>query len=40
MENPKESRKDFLLEAFRMEAKKSSNVTHYQFWCHDNKPIE
>lgn len=40
MENPKESRKDFLLEAFRAEAKKSSNVTHYQFWRHDNKPIE
>ncbi|OWK72771.1 transposase [Flavobacteriaceae bacterium JJC] len=40
MENPKESRKDFLLEAFRKEAEKSSNVTHYQFWRHDNKPIE
>lgn len=40
MENPKESRKDFLLEAFRTEGKKSSNITHYQFWRHDNKPIE
>ncbi|WP_332031166.1 REP-associated tyrosine transposase [Kaistella sp.] len=40
MENPKESRKDFLLEAFRTEAKKSSNVKNYQFWRHDNKPIE
>lgn len=40
MEHPKESRKDFLLEAFRKEAEKSSNVTHYQFWRHDNKPIE
>ena len=29
-ENPKESRKEF----------KSSNVTNYQFWRHDNKPIE
>jgi REP element-mobilizing transposase RayT len=40
MENPKESRKEFLLDAFRKEAITSSNVTHYQFWRHDNKPIE
>jgi REP element-mobilizing transposase RayT len=39
-ENPKESRKEFLLEFFKNEAKKSSNVKHYQFWRHDNKPIE
>ena len=39
-EHPKESRKDFILEAFRKEAEKSSIVTHYQFWRHDNKPIE
>lgn len=39
-ENPKESRKEFLLEAFKKEAEKSSNVTLYQFWRHDNKPIE
>ncbi|WP_304344206.1 transposase [Chryseobacterium koreense] len=39
-ENPKESRKEFLLEAFKKEAEKSSNVTLYQFGRHDNKPIE
>ncbi|NLZ94962.1 MAG: transposase [Bacteroidales bacterium] len=39
-ENPQESRKDFLLEHFRKAAKQSSNVKNYQFWQHDNKPIE
>ncbi len=39
-ENPKESRKEFLLDFFRNEGEKSPNVTHYQFWRHDNKPIE
>ena len=40
IENPKESRKEFLLEQFRKAAEKSSNVHDYQFWRHDNKPIE
>ena len=39
-ENPKESRKEFLLDYFQKEAEKSSNVYRYQFWRHDNKPIE
>ncbi|WP_394354333.1 REP-associated tyrosine transposase [Flavobacterium pokkalii] len=39
-ENPRESRKEFLLDFFKKEADKSSNVKHYQFWRHDNKPIE
>ena len=39
-ENPKESRKEFLLDYFKKEAEKSSNVKHFQFWRHDNKPIE
>ena len=39
-ENPKESRKEFLLEKFKNAAQKSSNVNKYQFWRHDNKPIE
>ena len=39
-ENSRESRKEFLLDFFRKEADKSSNVKHYQFWRHDNKPIE
>jgi len=38
--NPKESRKEFLLEKFKNAAQKSSNVYKYQFWRHDNKPIE
>lgn len=30
-ENPRESSKEFLLDFFRKEVAKSSNVTHYQF---------
>ena len=39
-ENPRESRKESLLDSFKKEAAKSSNTTNYQFWRHDNKPIE
>ena len=39
-ENVRESRKEFLLGYFKQEASKSSNTTNYQFWRHDNKPIE
>ncbi|MBF7089944.1 transposase [Flavobacterium sp. ALJ2] len=39
-ENPRESREEFLMDFFKKEAEKSSNVKHYQFWRHDNKPIE
>lgn len=39
-ENPKESRREFLLERFKKAAASSSNVRHNQFWRHDNKPIE
>ena len=39
-ENPRESRREFLLNYFSEEAKKSSNVNQFQFWRHDNKPIE
>ncbi|MFA6360816.1 MAG: transposase [Dysgonamonadaceae bacterium] len=39
-ENPQESRKEVLLEQFRKAANETSNVKHYQFWQHDNKPIE
>ena len=38
--NPKESRKEYLLKQFLKAASKSSNVNKYQFWRHDNKPIE
>ena len=36
----KQSRREFSLDFFKKEAEKSSNVKHYQFWRHDNKPIE
>ncbi|MEZ4796159.1 MAG: transposase [Flavobacteriaceae bacterium] len=39
-ESPTESRKEFLLEQFKKAASKSSNVNKFQFWRHDNKPIE
>jgi REP element-mobilizing transposase RayT len=39
-DNPKESRREFLLEQFSKAADKTSNVKNYQFWRHDNKPIE
>src|SRR5690554_5950375 len=35
-ENPRESRKEFLMEQFKIAAAKSSNVKKYQFWRHDN----
>ncbi len=40
IDNPKESRKEWMLEQFKKAAVKSSNVYDYQFWSHDNKPIE
>lgn len=39
-ENPQESRKKWLLSEFLKAGKESSNVKKYQFWRHDNKPIE
>lgn len=39
-ENPEESRKEFYLNQFLKAGKKSSNVVQYQFWSHDNHPIE
>ncbi len=39
-DNPKESRRECLLEQFIKAGGKSSNVKKYQFWRHDNKPIE
>jgi len=39
-ENPKESRREWLLEQFMKAGVKSSNVKQYQFWRHDNKPKE
>lgn len=39
-ENIEDVRKDFLLDQFLKAGSKSSNVKIYQFWQHDNKPIE
>ena len=39
-ENPKESRKEWLLKQFKKAAGLCSNVNENQFWRHDNKPIE
>lgn len=39
-ENPQESRKKFLLDKFREAGSKKSNVNQFQFWMHDNHPIE
>ena len=39
-DNPQESRKEFLLEHFSKAGTRSSNVKDYQFWQHDNHPIE
>ncbi len=39
-DNPQESRKEWLLNQFEEAGKKSGNVKRYQFWRHDNKPIE
>lgn len=38
--NPRESRKENLLQQFKLAGEKTSNVKTYQFWRHDNKPIE
>lgn len=38
--NPREGRKEVLLKQFKLSASKTSNVKNYQFWRHDNKPIE
>jgi REP element-mobilizing transposase RayT len=40
VEKPQESRKTWLLEQFKKAGLASSNVREYQFWRHDNKPIE
>lgn len=39
-ESPLENRKEFFLNRFAEEAKRSSNVHQFQFWQHDNHPIE
>ncbi|MBL7772127.1 MAG: transposase [Chitinophagaceae bacterium] len=38
--NKKESRREWLLWMMKRAGMKSSNVKNYQFWQHNNKPIE
>jgi REP element-mobilizing transposase RayT len=40
IENSQESRNEWLLEQLKKAEMASSNVRDYQFWRHDNKPIE
>ena len=40
LENPKESRQEWLLELFKEAGKTKQNIDNYQFWQHHNKPIE
>jgi len=40
MNNPAEKRSAWLLEQFKEAADNSSNVKNFQFWQHDNHPIE
>ena len=40
MENEKESRKKWMLWMFERAAKKKGNVSYFQFWQHNNNPIE
>tara|TARA_R110002049_G_scaffold70608_5_gene182364 strand:+ start:172 stop:516 length:345 start_codon:yes stop_codon:yes gene_type:complete len=38
--NPQESRKELLLRLFERAGMEKANVSKYQFWQHQNKPIE
>ncbi len=38
--NPKESRREWMLEVFRREGAKNSRNSEYQFWRQDNQPME
>jgi REP element-mobilizing transposase RayT len=38
--NPRESRKEWMIQQFQTAADHTSNTTQYQFWRHDNHPTE
>ncbi len=40
LNNPQESRKDWMIKAFKRNAERTSNVRNFQFWQHHNHPIE
>lgn len=39
-ENPKESRREWMLDIFKKAGEGNSHNSHYQFWQQDNHPIE
>jgi REP element-mobilizing transposase RayT len=39
-ENPKESRKEWMIWMFERAGKRNSNNENYQFWQQDNHPVE
>ncbi len=40
VQNDHESRKEWMLEKFLKAGSTKSNISGYQFWQHDNHPIE
>lgn len=38
--NPKESRKEWMMKQFKEAGLRTSNTNDFQFWQHNNKPIE
>jgi REP element-mobilizing transposase RayT len=38
--NPKESRKEWMIQQFKAAGRNTSNTSQHQFWRHDNHPIE
>ena len=40
LENPQESRKEWMIEKFRHSGKLNSQNTQYQFWQQDNRPTQ
>ena len=40
IQNTQESRKEWMIEKFHKAGNNKSNISGYQFWQHDNHPIE
>ncbi len=39
-DNPKENRKEWMIQQFKKGGTQTSNTSNHQFWRHDNHPIE
>jgi REP element-mobilizing transposase RayT len=39
-DNPKESRREWMLDLFQKAGRQNNHTTRFQFWQHHNKPIE